>query len=205
MRKKTLSWLSEESFNQLPKELRDMKLEYQRLYTKIQRREKSLVKRYEKYKMDKSELREWKRERTEKFNQLINLHETFVPIVSITYSKERKRWGDRSNTWSITMKLGGKTFNIYIGTDKNVRIRLNELTQTNKYYQEGGSVKFKTRYEQEKKRIQSEVKKYIQPNIVKKLRELNEEFNGFETWCQLYKNKELKGMDFFTDIPKPLS
>lgn len=204
MRKKTLSWLSEESFNQLPKELRDMKLEYQRLYTKIQRREKSLVKRYEKYKMDKSELREWKRERTEKFNQLINLHETFVPIVSITYSKKRKMWGDISNTWSITMKLGGKTFNIYIGTDKNVRIRLNELNQTNEYYQEGGSVKFKTRYEQEKKRIQSEVKRYIQPNIVKKLRELNEEFNGFETWCQLYKNKELKGMDFFTDIPKPL-
>lgn len=205
MRKKTLSWLSEESFNQLPKELRDMKLEYQRLYTKIQRREKSLVKRYEKYKMDKSELREWKRERTEKFNQLINLHETFVPIVSITYSKERKRWGDISNTWSITMKLGGKTFNIYIGTDKNVRVRLNELNQTDEYYQEGGSVKFKTRYEQEKKRIQSEVKRYIQPNIVKKLRELNEEFNGFETWCQLYKNKELKGMNFFTDIPKPLS
>ena len=114
-------------------------------------------------------------------------------------------WGDISNTWSITMKLGGKTFNIYIGTDKNVRVRLNELNQTDEYYQEGGSVKFKTRYEQEKKRIQSEVKRYIQPNIVKKLRELNEEFNGFETWCQLYKNKELKGMNFFTDIPKPLS
>lgn len=205
MRKKTLSWLSEESFNQLPKELRDKKLEYQRLYTKIQRREKSLVKRYEKYKMDKSELREWKRERTEKFNQLINLHQTFVPIVSITYSKKRKRWGDISYTWSITMKLGGKIFNIYIGTDKNVRIRLNELTQTNEYYQEGGGNKFKTRYEQEKKRIQSEVKRFIQPNIVKKLRELNEEFDGFETWCQLYKNKELKGMDFFKDIPKPLS
>ena len=205
MRKKTLSWLSEESFNQLPKELRDMKLEYQRLYTKIQRREKSLVKRYEKYKRDKSELREWKRERTEKFNQLINLHETFVPTISITMSNTPKRWMETNNSWSITMRYGGKMFNIYIGTDKDVRIRLNELTQTNEYYQEGGGNKFRTRYKEEKKRIQSEVKRYIQPNIVKKLRELNEEFNGFETWCQLYKNKELKGMNFFTDIPKPLS
>ena len=205
MRKKTLSWLSEESFNQLPKELRDMKLEYQRLYTKIERREKSLEKRYEKYKMDKTELREWKKERTEKFNKLINLHQTFVPIVSISYSKTHKKWMEVNYSWSITMKYGGKSFSIYIGTDKNVRIRLNELTNSKNYYQDGGGNKFKTRTEKEKQRIQSEVKRFVQPNIVKKLRELNEEFNGFETWCQLYKNKELKGMDFFTDIPKPLS
>jgi septal ring factor EnvC (AmiA/AmiB activator) len=200
MRKRQLSWLTEESYNQLPEVLREQKLEYQRLTIKIKRREKSLKRRYEDYKKDKEELREWKKRQTEQFSELIDLHKEYVPTISITFSHRRKKWGEVNKSWSITMKYGGRVFNIYIGTDKNVRIQLNKLTRTQDYYYTN-ELKYITSSESDKKRISKIIKGYIQPNILKRLRDLNEDYNGFDSWCELYKNKKLKGMDFLTEIP----
>lgn len=194
MRKRQLTWLDEKCYSQLPDELREQKLEFQRLTTKIKRREKSLKRRYEEYKKDKETLREWKKEQTERFNQLIDLHKDYVPTISITYSGRSKRWGSRNNSWSITMKYGGRTFNIYIGTDKNVRIQLNKI---------GVEVPLSlTRTQGSQKRLSSKIKEFIQPNILNRLRDLNENYEGFTTWCELYENKKLKGIDFLVKIPE---
>lgn len=196
-RVKELIWLDEKSYNQLPSPLKEHKLEYQNLYSKIKRREKHLIKLKETYDRKREELKEWKKQQTELYNSLIELHSELVPTISLSYSGKPKDWGIKNNSWSITMRLKGKMFTPYIGTDKNVRLRLNEITNTEDYWNEYD--KQLTSNKTEKKRLEKIIMGYIQPNIIKKLVELNKSYNGFEEWCRLYDEKKIKGMEFLND------
>ena len=91
----------------------------------------------------------------------------------------------------------GQLFTPYIGTDKNVRLRLNNLTNTEGYWNEYD--RQETSNKTDKKKLEKILKGYIEPNIIKKLVELNKSFNGFEEWCKLYKDKKIKGMDFLIE------
>ena len=115
-----------------------------------------------------------------------------------TYIYKPKDWGIRNNSWSITMRLKGRIFSPYIGTDKNVRLRLNKLTDSDDYWNEYDNQL--TSNKTDKKELEKVLKGYIEPNIIKKLVRLNKSFNGFEEWCKLYENKKLKGMDFLKEV-----
>ena len=196
-RVKELIYLDENSFNQLPHQLKKDKLDYQKLYSKIKKREKHLKSLKETYDRKRIELNDWKKEQTQLFNSIIELHSNLVPTISLSFSGKPKDWGIKNNSWSITMRLKGQLFTPYIGTDKNVRLRLNNLTDTEDYWNEYD--RQETSNKTDKKKLEKTLKGYIEPNIIKKLVELNKSFNGFEEWCKLYKEKKIKGMDFLTE------
>jgi hypothetical protein len=195
---KELIYLDENSFNQLPHQLKKDKLDYQKLYSKIKKREKHLKSLKETYDRKRIELNDWKKEQTEMFNSIIELHSDLVPTISLSFSGKPKDWGIRNNSWSITMRLKGRIFSPYIGTDKNVRLRLNKLTDSDDYWNEYDNQL--TSNKTDKKELEKVLKGYIEPNIIKKLVSLNKSFNGFEEWCKLYENKKLKGMDFLKEV-----
>jgi hypothetical protein len=195
---KELIYLDENSFNQLPHQLKKDKLDYQKLYSKIKKREKHLKSLKETYDRKRIELNDWKKEQTEMFNSIIELHSDLVPTISLSFSGKPKDWGIRNNSWSITMRLKGRIFSPYIGTDKNVRLRLNKLTDSDDYWNEYDNQL--TSNKTDKKELEKVLKGYIEPNIIKKLVRLNKSFNGFEEWCKLYENKKLKGMDFLKEV-----
>jgi len=196
-RVKELIYLNENSFNQLPHQLKKDKLDYQKLYSKIKKREKHLKSLKETYDRKRIELNDWKKEQTEMFNSIIELHSDLVPTISLSFSGKPKDWGIRNNSWSITMRLKGRIFSPYIGTDKNVRLRLNKLTDSDDYWNEYDNQL--TSNKTDKKELEKVLKSYIEPNIIKKLVRLNKSFNGFEEWCKLYKEKKIKGMDFLIE------
>ena len=196
-RVKELIYLDENSFNQLPHQLKKDKLDYQKLYSKIKKREKHLKSLKETYDRKRIELNDWKKEQTEMFNSIIELHSDLVPTISLSFSGKPKDWGIRNNSWSITMRLKGRIFSPYIGTDKNVRLRLNKLTDSDDYWNEYDNQL--TSNKTDKKELEKVLKSYIEPNIIKKLVRLNKSFNGFEEWCKLYKEKKIKGMDFLIE------
>ena len=196
-RVKELIYLNENSFNQLPHQLKKDKLDYQKLYSKIKKREKHLKSLKETYDRKRIELNDWKKEQTEMFNSIIELHSDLVPTISLSFSGKPKDWGIRNNSWSITMRLKGRIFSPYIGTDKNVRLRLNKLTDSDDYWNEYDNQL--TSNKTDKKELEKVLKSYIEPNIIKKLVRLNKSFNGFEEWCKLYKEKKIKGIDFLTE------
>lgn len=200
-RVKQLVYLEKENYDILPKKLRDDKLEYQSLYSKIKNRERSLKKELIKYKKKKEELKDWKIKQTELFNQLIDLHDNLVPTISISFSGQNEGWYE-NNSWSITMRLKSKLFCIYIGTDKVVREVLNDIYETDEYWNDnnirGRSREFITKYKKEKKKLQMVLYDVIKPNIIRKLVSLNKNLDGYNEWLGLYENKKLKGMDFLT-------
>ena len=200
-RVKQLVYLEKENYDILPKKLRDDKLEYQSLYSKIKNRERSLKKELIKYKKKKKELKDWKIKQTELFNQLIDLHDNLVPTISISFSGQNDGWYE-NNSWSITMRLKSKLFCIYIGTDKVVREVLNDVYETDEYWSDdnikGRSREFITKYKKEKKKLQMVLYDVIKPNIIRKLVSLNKNLDGYNEWLGLYENKKLKGMDFLT-------
>ena len=200
-RVKQLVYLEKENYDILPKKLRDDKLEYQSLYSKIKNRERSLKKELIKYKKKKKELKDWKIKQTELFNQLIDLHDNLVPTISISFSGQNEGWYE-NNSWSITMRLKSKLFCIYIGTDKVVREVLNDVYETDEYWSDdnikGRSREFITKYKKEKKKLQMVLYDVIKPNIIRKLLSLNKNLDGYNEWLGLYENKKLKGMDFLT-------
>ena len=196
-RVKELIYLDENSFNQLPHQLKKDKLDYQKLYSKIKKREKHLKSLKETYDRKRIELNDWKKEQTQLFNSIIELHSELVPTISLSFSGKPKDWGIRNNSWSITMRLKGRIFSPYIGTDKNVRLRLNKLTDSDDYWNEYDNQL--TSNKTDKKELEKVLKSYIEPNIIKKLVRLNKSFNGFEEWCKLYKEKKIKGMDFLIE------
>ena len=196
-RVKELIYLDENSFNQLPHQLKKDKLDYQKLYSKIKKREKHLKSLKETYDRKRIELNDWKKEQTQLFNSIIELHSELVPTISFSFSGKPKDWGIRNNSWSITMRLKGRIFSPYIGTDKNVRLRLNKLTDSDDYWNEYDNQL--TSNKTDKKELEKVLKSYIEPNIIKKLVRLNKSFNGFEEWCKLYKEKKIKGMDFLIE------
>ena len=85
-RVKELIYLDENSFNQLPHQLKKDKLDYQKLYSKIKKREKHLKSLKETYDRKRIELNDWKKEQTEMFNSIIELHSDLVPTISLSFS-----------------------------------------------------------------------------------------------------------------------
>ena len=191
-----LRYIEEESYDLLPDHIRVQKIEYQTLVSHLKKREKRIEKMMIELGTIKDELKKMKLDRTEKYNGLFEFHDTFIPTISITYSGKMK--GDkkndsggvyyhRNNSWSITMRMKKKVKNIYIGTDKVLKERLNEIYETDKFS------KLKSQYVEEKKQIQSVVKKLVEGNIIKELIQIVKDVNNVDEFLS---RKGIKGLDY---------
>lgn len=191
-----LRFIEKESYDLLPENIMKKKLDYHSHISNIKRREKMIEKRVEELNKLKSELRDMKLRRTDLYNELFEFHDTFIPTISITFSGKQK--GDKkndsggyyyhsNNSWSITMRMKKKVKNIYIGTDKVLKDRLDEIYETDKFS------KLKSQYVEEKKKIQSEVKKLVEGNIIKELTQLVNEGKSIDEFLN---RKGIKGLDY---------
>ena len=190
-----LRFLEEESYSVLPEKIQKQKKDYQSLYNRIKKRENTIQKDILKLKKLKNELIILKKERTEKYNELLEFHQMFIPTISITFSGKQK--GEKrvdtqgfykysNNSWSITMRLkGDKPKNIYIGTDKVLRERLNEIYDTDDF-----TNKF---HKDDKKKIQRTVKSLVEPLIIKELQDIIEKEGSIDGFRN---RKRIKGLDY---------
>jgi hypothetical protein len=192
-----LRFIEKESYDLLPENIMRKKLDYHTHISNIKKREKMIERRVTELNLLKEELREMKLKRTDLYNELFEFHDTFIPTISITYSGKPK--GDSkktdsggvyyhsNNSWSITLRMKKKVKNIYIGTDKVLKERLNEIYETDKFS------KLKSQYVEEKKKIQSEVKKLVEGNIIKELTQLVNEGKSIDEFLN---KKGIKGLDY---------
>jgi septum formation topological specificity factor MinE len=191
-----LRYIEQESYDLLPEHIQEKKNQYHTLVNNIKKREKKIEGMMVKIGELKNELKEMKLDRTEKYNELFEFHDTFIPTISITYSGkqkgEKKNFNDRyyyhsNNSWSITMRLKKKVKNIYIGTDSVLKERLNEIYDTDRFS------KLKSNYVEEKKQIQSVVKKLVEGNIIKELTEIVGRGDSVDEFLS---RKGIKGIDY---------
>ena len=191
-----LRYIEKESYDLLPEHIQEKKNQYHTLVNNIKKREKKIEGMMIKIGELKNELKEMKLDRTEKYNELFEFHDTFIPTISITYSGkqkgEKKNYNDRyyyhsNNSWSITMRLKKKVKNIYIGTDSVLKDRLNDIYDTDRFS------KLKSNYVEEKKQIQSVVKKLVEGNIIKELTEIVGRGDSVDEFLG---RKGIKGLDY---------
>ena len=196
----------------LPTKEKQEKSEYERLYNNILRKEKKIVRMRERLREEQELLREMKKERTERFNQLVKWHKSLVPTISIGFSRTRKkRISDKpsvynqynemetsgNNSWSITLKLQGKVKSIYIGTTKNVLLKIKDLHGFEKYEETEWDMMNPQKINSQANRLKSLIKEMVEPVLMK---EISEYWKKGEV-DKFMSLKGLKGMDYLKELP----
>jgi hypothetical protein len=197
----------------LPEKEWKEKLDYERLFNKVTRREKRIQKIIDELPKLKKELREWKKDRTKQYKQLIKYHKKFTPDISISLSKNPKKkepsWRDSSYetrgnlSWTIYVTIQGKRKPIYLGTVRNVNEKL-DLIKGKSYYKD---LVPHERYKHQEI-ITREIEKLVYPLIKEEMLSiltnegsldsfLNRTIKGREYLDELYKNSE------YYEEPKP--
>jgi hypothetical protein len=191
-----------EGWMDLPEEERKMKSEFERLEHHIRQREKRIQKMEETLKEIKLELREWKKKRTVKYNELIKYHKEFTPSFSTYLSKNKKinrneesmKFYNSGNlSWTTEVSLKGKRKFIYVGTIKYVNEMLDNIEGKSEYFE----LKPHERPVHENL-IKSKIEELIIPLIRKELIELldstgsvdsflNNKVDGKKYWEKLFK------------------
>lgn len=196
----------------LPDKEKQEKREYERLYNNILRKEKKIVKMRERLREEQELLKDMKKERTERFNQLVKWHKSLVPTISIGFSRTRKkRISDKpsvynqynemetsgNNSWSITLKLQGKVKSIYIGTTKNVLLKIKDLHGFEKYEETEWDMMNPQKINSQANRLKSLIKEMVEPVLMK---EISEYWKKGEV-DKFMSLKGLKGMDYLKELP----
>lgn len=196
----------------LPEKEQIEKREYESLYNNILKKEKKIERLRIELRKEQELLRGMKVKRTEKYNQLLKWHNSLVPTISIGYSKTRKkRVTDKptflnpynemetggNNSWSITLKLQGKTKSIYIGTTKKVLLRIKELHGYEKWQDTEWDSMNPQGVKLQAERLKRMLKQMIEPEIMK---EITEHWKKGEV-SKFLEKKKIKGMDYLKELP----
>lgn len=132
-----------EGWGDLPEEERKMKSEFERLEHHVKEREKRIKKMEETLKKIKLELREWKKSKTFKYNELIKYHKEFTPTFSTTLSKNKKINRNETSmdfytsgnlSWTTVVRVKNKRKPIYLGTIKFVNEMLDKIEGKSEYW-----------------------------------------------------------------------
>lgn len=197
----------------LPEEEWKEKLKYERLFNNINRREKRIQKVIEELPKLKKELRDWKKERTIQYNQLIKYHKHFTPGFSVSLSKNPKIKKDdnlhgsfktKGNlSWTIYVTVQGERKTIYLGTIKNVNEKL-DLIEGILKYRDLSPESIPRHMDKITKKIEKLVYPLIKEEILGVLSKdgnldsfLNQTVKGIKYLNELYKNSE------YYEEPKP--
>jgi len=197
----------------LPEEEKNKKFQYERLFNKIQKRERTIQKREIELKELKKELREWKKERTVQHHQLIKYHKHFTPGFSVSLSKNPKIKKDdnlhgsfRTSgnlSWTIYVTVQGKRKSIYLGTMSVVNEKIDLIEGTNEY-----CYLFPHKSIPHRKKLTRKIEKLVYPLIKEEMLTvltnegsldsfLNSTTKGIRYLDELYKNSE------YYEEPKP--
>lgn len=191
----------------LPDKEKTEKSEYERLFHRIKRREKR-IQRIEKEELPKlkKELREWKKDRTKQYNQLVKYHKEFIPKFSVSLSKNPKKKdvnnihgssvtkGNRS--WTIYVSIQNERKSIYLGTMKDVNRKLDLIEGTSIYCDY-----FPDKSIPHRNKVTRKIEELIYPLIKEEMLEIlvnegnldsfiNQKIQGMKYLNKLYKNSE---------------
>ena len=173
-----LKYVDEEVWEQTPNEIQEKKKRFTNLQTWIKQRKKRIERLQTKIKLLQNERREWEKERTQLYSELHGFQENYIPSVSPTQQS------GNNNQWSINLKIGTLKRKVYLGSDKKVREKLDEIKDvdifTSKMYQRDDL----------SEECREEIRKIIQKNLT---REMEEDFEGVN---DRWKNNELKMWDY---------
>jgi predicted RNase H-like nuclease (RuvC/YqgF family) len=185
-KKYELKRVEEEIWRKTPLEIREKKYRFSNLRDWIGKRKKKIEKLEIKIKELKLERREWEKEKNKLFSELHSFQYNYHPSVSPTQQVSKR------NQWSINLTIGGLKRKVYLGSDSNVRERLDELKFDSKYTTLGEKRHSMDGHEL----VKEEIRKIIQQNLVN---ELKNDFDGFnEKW----KKNELKMWDYLNNSVK---
>ena len=184
----------------LPQKEKELKSQYERLLNNINRREKRIPKEIQKVDELKKELREWKKNRTSLYHQLLKYHKELTPTFSMTLSKNKKirqsyegeMYTSGNRSWTITIRVGGKPKPIYLGTVYNVNKKLDEIDGTLGHWTNMNPLKIPKHEEI----IKSEIEKVVFPLIKRDMKQYLEEFGNLDS----YFDKTIKGFDYLEEL-----
>jgi hypothetical protein len=199
-----------DDFYFIPKREREEKLEYERLLSKISKREKKIESDLGKIKELKKELRKMKSDRTNGYNNVVKYHKKFLPTFSIFLDND-----GFNPQWGMWVSIGGKRKYIYIGTVNDVSYHLDLLEDNVPHYNknnryEDGPVGYYNslnpkNYEgdEHKEIIISKIESYVCDVVKKKMLGILKKDGNLDRFYD--KKYKLKGIDILYDLYKKSS
>tara|TARA_B110000858_G_scaffold194053_1_gene247736 strand:- start:704 stop:1288 length:585 start_codon:yes stop_codon:yes gene_type:complete len=173
-----LKYVSEEVWMNTPEEIQQKKNKYSTLNGLINKRKGKLERLRREIKSTQQQLNENKKVRTILLDELQEFSENYIPSVSPYQSSSK------SYQWSVNLKIGKLKKTLYLGSDKNVRKRMDEINGEEKYLPVFG------RIDDLSEELTEEIRNTIQRNLTK---ELHKDFRGIQN---RYEKKGLKMMDY---------
>lgn len=173
-----LKYVSEEVWMNTPEEIQEKKKKYSTLNGLIKKRESKLERLRREIKLTQQQLRENKKDRTILLDELQEFSENYIPSVSPYQSSSK------SFQWSVNLKIGKLKKTLYLGSDKNVRKRMDEVLGKDRYLTVFGKINDLS------EELTEEIRDTIQRNLIK---ELQKDFRGVQN---RYETKGLKMMDY---------
>jgi|GEM_PF-4853711 len=173
-----LKYVSEEVWMNTPEEIQEKKKKYSTLNGLIKKRESKLERLRREIKLTQQQLRENKKDRTILLDELQEFSENYIPSVSPYQSSSK------SFQWSVNLKIGKLKKTLYLGSDKNVRKRMDEVLGKDMYLSVFGKINDLS------EELTEEIRNTIQRNLIE---ELQKDFRGVQKG---YETKGLKMMDY---------
>ena len=116
-----LKYVSDEVWEKTPQPIQDKKKKYSTLNGLIKRREGKIERLKKELKSTQELVRENKKERTSLLEELQEFSENYIPSVSPYQSMTN------NFQWSVNVKIGNVKKSPYLGSDKKVRKRVDEI------------------------------------------------------------------------------
>lgn len=178
-KKYELKRIEEEIWRQIPLEIREKKYRFSKLRDLIIKNNKSIKRLSKKIQKLKSDNREWQKEKNKLKTELHSFQFNYRPSVSPTQQSSK------NYQWSINLTIGGLKRKKYLGSNNNVRGKLDEITGVEKFLPKIRDIK-----DDLTKECREGIRIIIQKNLIN---ELEKDFDGFnEKWI----NDELKMWDY---------
>lgn len=175
-----LKYVSDEVWKNTPEEIQQKKKKYSTLNGLINKRKGKLERLRREIKSTQQQLNENKKVRTILLDELQEFSENYIPSVSPYQSSSK------SYQWSVNLKIGKLKKTLYLGSDKNVRKRMDEVIGEDKYLPVFGRINDLS------EELTEEIRNTIQRNLIK---ELQKDFRGVQ---KRYETKGLKMMDYLS-------
>ena len=175
-----LSWVDDEVWGKTPNEIQEKKTRFGVLQHYIKIRKTRIERLQTKINKLEVERRGWERERTELYKDLIGFQKKYIPSVNPTVQP------GNNFQWSINLQIGTIKRKKYLGSNKNVREKLDKIKDIEIFLPKMTDIRNDLTSD-----CRVEIRRIIQKNLVK---EMEKDFDGINT---KWKNDELKMWDYF--------
>lgn len=153
-----LKYVSDEVWNTTSTKIQDKKKKYSNLNGLVKRREGKIERLRKEIKKTQEQVKENKKERTILLEELQQFSEKYIPSVS-PYQSITNNF-----QWSVNLKIGNVKKTSYLGTDKKVRTKVDEIKEMEMFLPRMGNIKDDMREE-----LNDIVRDIIQKNLTKEL------------------------------------